>query len=1243
MIFDSKSTLFSVPARKGLFLTTLILSLIASSCATKKVQYGKRDYVVNSDTLAKSKLLHTFFLIGDAGNSDESIVQEKLEFFRKRLAKASTKSTLLFLGDNIYPAGLPKKEKPERKAAEEKLDFQIGLTKDFKGKTIFIPGNHDWYSEGIDGLKRQEKYVTGKLGKKSFLPKDGCPIETVEVDDYASLIIVDSEWYLENWDDDPDINDDCDVKTREDFFEDLEDALDENQKRLTVLAIHHPLMSNGPHGGQYSWIKQLYPTNSDFPIPIGGSILNLLRKTSGASPQDIRNKKYTEYVKRVKTLVQGRDNVVVVSGHEHNLQYLELDGVKQVISGAGSKIEAARAIWKEDFSYGGTGYATLQVYEKGESVITYYGLDGKDEKLLYRHLITAAREDARPKEYGTKFPAYTTASVYTEKETKKGFLHNFLWGKHFRGLYSRPVKARTVILDTLYGGLKPVESGGGHQSKSLKLEDKSGKQYTMRALRKSAVKFLQKVAFKKVYVEQEFEGTYAEDFLMDFYTSAHPYTSFAIDDLAGAVGISHTNPKLFYVPKQTALGDFNLDYGDELYLIEERPDDGFEQLKSFGKPDALVSTNKVLENLQKDEKYVIDEKAYIRARLFDMLIGDWDRHYDQWRWGEYESDGKVLYKPIPRDRDQAFPKYGGALLSIVLSTPALRHMKTYKEDIGSVKWLNAEAYTLDLALLRTATEADWEEQARYIQEHLTDREVDAAFNSLPKEMQDSSLQEIKRRLLSRRSKLRTYAKDYFAALRNIVPVVGTDKKDKFVISRNDAGDTRVVVSRIKSDGEEERFTQTFVKGKTREIWIYGLGDDDVFEVTDSGKPGAIVRLLGGGGKDSYNVKKGARVFVYDFRSRENDVDVDGRTAVLLSNNYELNRYDYRKPKYNSFGKLPNLGFNPDDGVKIGARFTYTINGFKRNPFSQKHVLLGNYYFATEGYELIYRGIFPNVLRNWHFELDARYTSPVFSFNFFGYGNETVDYRDAKGMDYNRVKSQVITVAPSFVFNGDNGGFACAQATFESYAIQNTDGRFINTGVVNPDVFRQKQFLGGNVSYGFENYDSKALPTLGLKFHIEAGWKFNVADVHRDLPYAMTLLGMSHRILRDGRLVAATQAKAKMLFSNEYEFYQMATIGGDYDVRAFRTERFSGKSSFFQSSDLRYEIGRIRRTIVPLRYGVLGGFDYGRVWLPGEESDTWHTAYGGGLWLTGIDVITAKISYFHSIEGGRVSFGLGFGF
>lgn len=1226
-------------------LYVLILFFLIS-CATNKPQYGKATEVKANDSIKRFIVDHTFYLVGDAGNADEEAAKKTLSFLKQKLEKADKNSTLLFLGDNIYPSGMPDVSAGnERTLAEEKMNNQIDLAKSFKGKTLFIPGNHDWYHEGVVGLKRQEQYVNEKLNqKKSFLPKDGCAIDDISINDNLTLVTIDSQWYLENWDDNPTINDNCTIKIREDFFIALEDVLNKNQDKTTIVAIHHPLMSNGTHGGQFSLKKQLYPLESKFPLPIIGSLINLLRKTTGVSPQDLQNKKYTTLVKRIKALVQDKDNVVIVSGHDHNLQYVEKDNIKQIISGAGSKSEAARTVNPKDFSFGGNGYAVLEVTNRKVAIVSFYGVVDQKEKLLFRHQLIADKVEVPQQNFGNSFPEYTDATVYDSTLTSKSIAYNFLWGKHYRKYYGKSIEAKNVNLDTLYGGLKPLKEGGGHQSKSLRLEDKSGKQYVMRALKKSAVRFLQSVAFKDQYVEKDFKDTYAEDFLLDFYTSSHPYTPFVIGDLADAVGVSHSNPKLFYVPKQNALAGFNENFGDELYMIEERPAEGFEKLQSFGSPDAIVSTEDVLKNLAKDEKYSVDEKAYIKARLFDMLIGDWDRHYDQWRWGEYKVDGKVIYRPIPRDRDQAFPKYGGALLSLLMKMPALRHMQSFRGDIRSVKWLSVEPYPLDLAFLKTSDVSVWKEQARYIQENLSDKEIDDAFENLPKEMKDNTIERIKGYLKLRREKLDQFGIDYYKVLQKTVLIVGTDKKDKFIINRLPGRKTEVKVVRMKKDGEELRYSRIYSKKETNQLWFYGLDDDDVFEVNGEGNNNIVIRLLGGLNNDTYIVESGKKVKVYDFASKKNTFEVDKKTDMILRDNYELNTYDYKKPKYNVIAGFPSAGYNPDDGVKLGVSITYTVNGFKRNPFSQKHNIKTNYYFATSGYELLYKGIFPNIINNWFVELDASITSPNFSSNFFGYGNETPNNDDDLGMDYNRVKIQMMKAAPSLNWKGDFGAYFSAKATFESMEVEETTDRFINTpGLVSESVFRTQNFAGAEVRYGFENYDNPSNPTLGIKFYIEGGWKINLKETDREVPHLESALGFSHKISKGGKLVFGTLVKTKLIFSDDYEFYQMANLGGDFDLRGFRLQRFSGKQLFFQTSDLRLEIGKFKNGIVPVKYGFLGGFDYGRVWLANDFSERWHTSYGGGIWLNGINVVTAKLSYFQSSDGGRVSFGLGFGF
>lgn len=1226
-----------------LLYSTAFLMLV--SCATKKAQYGEKAAThMASDSIAHPKPAHRFYLIGDAGYAAEPHTKKLLTIINNKLETEDKNTTLLYLGDNIYPYGMPvDKGDKDRKEAEKTMNAQLALSKSFKGRTVFIPGNHDWYN-GLEGLKQQENFVRDFTGeKKSFLPGKGCGIDDVEINDSITLITIDSQWYIEDWDKYPTINDNCDIKTREAMFVEFESLLNKNQDKTIILAIHHPLMSNGTHGGQFSLEKQLFPLKYKIPMPGLGSLINLARKTSGYSTQDIQSRIYSSLVNRLKTLIQDKDNVVVVSGHDHNLQFICKDNINQVISGAGSKEEAARAVNPDDFTYGGTGYAILDVYKDGSATAAYFALENESEKKIFESKPMMVKHAVVMREYPASFPNTITTSVYTPAMTKKSRFYKFLFGEHYRKYYSMPIKVNVATLDTLRGGLVTGREGGGHQSRSLRLVDKDGREYVMRGIKKSATRFLQTVAFKDRYIGDTYANTFAEDFLLDFYTTAHPYTPFVVGSLAESSGIYHSNPQLLYIPKQLGLGSLNQEYGDEMYMVEERPDDEFKALASFGNADALVSTEDMLINLRKNTKYFVDEKAYIRARLFDMLIGDWDRHADQWRWAEFDRGNKIIYKPVPKDRDQAFTRYDGTLLSIFMSIPALRHMKTLKEDINNVKWFNREPYPLDVALLTISGEKEWVEEARHLQESLTDEEIDAAFKNLPAEVQDKTAEDIKGDLKKRKLHLEEFAIEYNRVLLKTVLIAGSDKKEKFIITRLPDGVTDVKVYSLEKDGKLVH-SKLYNKESTKEIWLYGLDDDDEFEVTGKPDNPILVRLMGGQNNDIYTFEDGKNVRVYDFRSKKNTYGDRNGAKLILTDDYETNSYDINKPKYSFMAWTPSGGYNPDDGIKLGGQINYTVNNFNRRPYSQRHSLSGNYFFATDGFEFLYRGRFMNVATKWNFAVDVLYTSPNFSINFFGLGNETENNEDRTGRDFNRVKLQIFRIAPYFFSQSRNGSYTEIQSVFETLEIDGTNNRFVNQPGAAPErLFSHRQFAGLSGKCAFENYDNKALPSLGMSFYLSGGWKVSMDEIKRNFPHLESAISFIHKLTGSASLVATTNMKARALLNNSYEFYQAATLGGDTDLRGYRRERFTGKCSFVHSTDFRYTLSEWKSSFIPVKYGVTAGYDYGRVWLKNDQSDKWHQSAGAGLWLSGADSITAKAAYFVGSDGGRVSVGLGLGF
>lgn len=1222
--------------KKLLYL--LSIAIFMNSCASYNLQYG--DNYKDEIYSEYGKLAHTFFLVGDAGNGmyiDDSLNNKNS--LTNNLKKAHQNSTLLFLGDNIYPDGMPKVNDNKRDEAEKKLQSLIDFTSLFKGKTIFIPGNHDWYNDGNEGLKRQQKFVESKLGKKSFLPKEGCPIESVDITEEITLIIVDSQWYITNWDNYPTINKNCEIKTRNQFVEEFISEIKKARGKITIVAIHHPMFTNGPHGGKYSFKNYMKP------FPILGSIKNLLRKTTGINNADIQNTHYNDLKKYLLAAAQQNDKVIFVSGHDHNLQYIVKNNIPQIISGSGSKIVPVKNTDGGKYAHSVNGYAILDIYENGKVHVKY--INTTNDKIEYQTTVANPNESFTNNIFAQKFKDSIVTNIYDKKETSKSKLHRFLWGERYREYYSKPITAKVVTLDTLLGGLSPIRKGGGAQSRTLRLKAKDGKQYVMRAMKKSASQFIQASLFKNQYVQKQFENTTSENLVKDVFTGAYPYAPFIVVNLSEAIQINKLNPKLYYIPKHEALGKFNNEFGDELYLFEEHAADGNLMLKDENFTGNIYSTLDVFKKIHANENQFIDQKEYIRARLFDMLIGDWDRHQDQWRWLEFKENNNFIFKPLPRDRDQAFSIMSDGLIlsSAVKLIPLAKLLKKYENDLVDVKGFNIEPFPLDKAFISHLNEKDWKEQVDFIQNKMTNKVIDEAFSNIPSELNDHTVTKIKNNLKGRRDNLQKIADRYFSLLSKYAVVTGTNKKDYFVINSLNNDDIDITISRKEKDNILKPYFKANYKAKiTNEIWLYGLDEDDTFEMI--GKSNKIkIRLIGGQNNDSYNIENGKNVIIYDYKTKKNEVSLTQKATVKLSDNYEDNTYDFRKIKNNQNQLIPIIGANPDDGLKIGFNNVYTTFGFERNPFTTQQQLKGAYYYATKGFEINYRVELANIINNnINFELNTGIQSPNFTLNFFGYGNETINVDTDFGFNFNRTKVRSLNINPQLKWRSRSGTSISFGLNYENIEVEKTQNRFIEKSMELPSyIFDDVQFLGTNFEFKFENYDFKAYPTMGIKTAIKVGYKINIDNNNRSYYYIIPEAGFNHKIDPIGKLVLATKFKGHINFGNEFEFYQAASIGGYDGLRGFRNQRFTGNQSFYQNIDIRYSFNSMRTKLIPIRVGIYSGFDYGRIWLEDEESKKWHNSYGGGFFINGAELLTVNLGLFNSIDGLRFDLSLGFQF
>jgi hypothetical protein len=84
----------------------------------------------------------------------------------------------------------------------------------------------------------------------------------------------------------------------------------------------------------------------------------------------------------------------------------------------------------------------------------------------------------------------------------------------------------------------------------------------------------------------------------------------------------------------------------------------------------------------------------------------------------------------------------------------------------------------------------------------------------------------------------------------------------------------------------------------------------------------------------------------------------------------------------------------------------------------------------------------------------------------------------------------------------------------------------------------------------------------------------------------------------------------------YPYFEAAYIGDAGTVRLGRDNRYAGDASAYGNAELRLGLGRAT-IVLPTDFGVFGLADVGRVFLEGENSDVWHSSFGGGIWLAPI--------------------------
>lgn len=1184
---------------------------------------------------SQDSIKYRTIFIGDAGE----INSKQLKVISAAAAHILTgKTSVVYLGDNIYPTGMNLNGGVETETTQKVLQSQFIPMRQKGAPVYFIPGNHDWDRSGKDGLQKiKSQWYFLETQQDSLLhmvPGDGCPgpVE-INVSDSLTIIAFDSEWWLfpynkENSDAD------CECNTEKEVLDKLEALVFKNRYKVILLASHHPFQSYGSHGGNFSWKDHLFPftaLNKDLyiPMPVVGSLYPLLRSSVFNSPEDLKHPLYANMIKQVDHSFEWFPNLIHVAGHEHGLQFIKNEQT-QIVSGAGAKNTYTKQGKNSLFADATQGFVSVDLLSGNQTKITFYTYDGDSVKTSFTYF--QPYRDIQEIVDSLKMPSLNLDSVSVpanaDYDKRRGF-HRFLFGENYRSEWKVPAKVPVIRISEFNGGLTPLERGGGFQSVSLRLADKTGKEWVLRSVNKNPDPLL----------PEELRQTFARDFLDDAMSAQHPYSALIVPPIAKAANVPHANPVIGIVALDSALGIYNRLFVNTLCLLEER--------EPLGNSD---NTPKMTRNLNKDNEFTVNGKEFFNARLVDLLLGDWDRHADQWRWRTEKNSGDKSYQAVPRDRDQVLHLTQG-LLPKLASNSVLRTLQGFGSKIKHVDYSLTKSGFLNSRPELQFNHDQWTSMVNDFVHVVTDKTLEDAVEKLPKAVYDIRHQSLVEQLKSRRDNMPAAMEKYYRFTNKIVDIQTSDKNELVNIAGNEDGSMTVTVDRLTKSGAigERLMQKIYDPSVTKEIRVYTRHGNDSIVIDNKFSP-IHLRLIRGEGYQAYNI----------LQSKNNIPLYTNQTTSKYFGDTKKIRTHFSRDSANSAFVPVNLfntklalltaGFNLDDGLIIGSGIkVIRQEGFRKVPYTSMHQLLVSVAFATGAFKINYKGEWTHLIGKADFTMDVKVLAPDNTQNFFGVGNNTPFNKTGDYKRFYRTRFSLYQADPAFRWRLRNNSSIAIGPSLQVYRYDASDnkGRFItNSSLIHSydsaTIGKDKMFSGVSVNYFADNRNSKVVATSGGFFRFKMLGYTGLNQYSKSFLQATSEVAVYKSIGPRSRVTIADRVGGGVTFGDA-TFYQSLFVGGQDNLLGYRQYRFAGNSMFYNNLEVRINAKQVGSYILPGQLGLLGFYDIGKVWADGFESSTIHHGIGGGLYYAPAQIAVIRVVMGHSVEGWYPYFSLGFRF
>ena len=1104
----------------------------------------------------------------------------------------------------------------------------IDLFADYdNGKLLLLPGDRDWYDNGINGynwIKALEKDIKAYIKQQSidnveWLMKKACPGPFKEkLDEHLLLVGLNSQWWNHPYDKPRASDAICKYITPQDIKEEFEDLLDENRNKNVLVVSHHPIKSLGNYGGRFSLLDHLSP------FPVLGSFKTAFHTNVG-NAKDLSNERIEPFLDLMNTSLYLQDNLIFASSHEKNQQLIEVSENYLINSGALENATFAASDHTSVFNEKMGGLMRISYLTDGGVYASFLSFDAKVQtltKTFRKNLFTSACDLNAPEEIQENLTYIPCAigstnlmdhpeqlnggsSVAAGPQYWKSSFFRLWMGNHYRKEWVTPVTVNYLNIDTTFQGLSVLKRGGGRQTFSLKFKAENGDRYTFRSIDKDPSKTL----------GYKLRSSIVSKVFRDQTSTQHPYGALVVSDLIDHLDILHATPRLYRLPDVNALGPFQKKYGGMLGMLEENPGKINDKGQFFSNADDILKSNKLFRKLFEKKSNRVDEKEFIKARIFDILIGDWSKHEDNWKWAAFKKSDGTLYRPIPRDRDHVFAKWDGILPSLADLPFGAPNTEGFDHEIKGFKSLVFQARYLDRFLTTGTEKKAYVEMAKQIQKEISEEDIEKAVQAMPASSFEISGAEIISKLKQRKEDLVEYALQYYEWLNQEVEIIGSTEENFFSIDiqKDESVKVEIFNEEKGEKGDQLFYSRTFYPNETEEIRLYGLGDKDIFKITGA-KTSMKIRLLGGPGEDSYLIEgEENAILVYDLDKK----DVDELEQFKVVNHWDKEIYEYDRHQLGFDEWFPNIlvGYSNFNGFTLGIGNTWVKRRWGKRGFASMHNV--NIRGTTKGdWGLKYSGRWHHVLDKTDVTLDISLANPEYFNSFYGIGNGTTIDPELDNNEFYVVN-----------FNRYGAYTGILREFWKKSRVSVQTGLEINSNnrLEGTILAEQTNVFGAN----------RTLSMVPLLFNLEIDFRD-----HPLLPYSgiyakassrnywITDLSFQYFGLVEGALAyfMSTNNKKPLTLGlkfvatrgfGEVPFYHQPLLGSATGLRGYNSQRFADRSRILFNSELRWELANSAKSSVPVRAGLLAFYDMGKVLSeddPAGQAVGFHRGYGFGFFV-----------------------------